>query len=127
MAGALTMARLAIMLAAALGCVIVGVSAAHSQIEDKAAALDAEVIRLYRRGKYAEATEIAKQALAAKEKAYGPEHLEVATSLNNLALLYQELGRYADAEPLYMKSLATREKMLGPNHAVVGLSLNNLA
>ena len=34
----------------------------------------------------------------------------VATSLNNLAALYQAPGRYAEAEPLYQRSLAIREK-----------------
>ncbi len=34
----------------------------------------------------------------------------VATSLNNLAALYQAPNRYAEAEPLYQRSLAIREK-----------------
>ncbi len=35
------------------------------------------------------------RALAIREKALGPEHPDVATSLNNLALLYDDQGRYA--------------------------------
>ena len=35
-----------------------------------------------------------------REKALGPDHPDVARSLNNLAVLYYEQGRYADAEPL---------------------------
>ena len=31
----------------------------------------------------------------------GPDHPDVAHSLNNLAGLYQKTGRYAEAEPLY--------------------------
>ncbi len=38
-------------------------------------------------GKYAEAEPLNKRALAIMEKALGPEHPGVATSLNNLALL----------------------------------------
>ena len=38
----------------------------------------------------------------------------LATSLNSLAVLYDEQGRYADAEPLYKRSLAINEKALGP-------------
>ena len=34
----------------------------------------------------------------------------MATSLNNLADLYQSMGRYAEAEPLYRRSLEIREK-----------------
>ena len=61
------------------------------------------------------------------EKALGPDHPDVAESLNNLAVLYDDQGRYADAEPLYKRSLAIREKALGPDHPDVAQSLNNLA
>ena len=68
------------------------------------------------------------QALAGDlEKALGPDHPDVATSLNNLALLYDNQGRYADAEPLYKRSLAISRKALGPDHPDVATSLNNLA
>ena len=39
-------------------------------------------------GDYAKAEPLFKRALAIREKALGPEHPDVATSLNNLALLY---------------------------------------
>jgi tetratricopeptide (TPR) repeat protein len=68
-----------------------------------------------------------KRALAIREKALGPDHPDVAVSLNNLANLYDKLGRYGDAEQLFKRSLAILEKVLGPNHTDVGLSLNNLA
>ena len=34
------------------------------------------------------------------EQAHGPDHRDVAASLNNLALLYGSQGRDAEAEPL---------------------------
>ena len=52
--------------------------------------------------------------LQIREKALGPDHPDVATSLNNLAVLYQAQGRYGEAEPLYQRALAIREKALGP-------------
>jgi CHAT domain-containing protein len=61
------------------------------------------------------------------EKAFGPDHPNVATVLNDLAELHRAQGRYADAEPLYKRSLAIREKALGPDHLDVAASLNNLA
>ena len=67
-----------------------------------------------------------KRSLAIREKALGPDHPDVASSLNNLAWLYQRQGRYADAEPLYKRSLAIREKALGPDHPDVAYSLSNL-
>ena len=50
-------------------------------------------------GKYAEAEPLFKRALAIREKALGKDHPDVATSLNNLALLYDSQGKYAEAEP----------------------------
>ncbi len=51
----------------------------------------------------------------------------MATSLNNLALLYHTQGQYAQAEPLFKRALAIAEKALGPDHPNVAMSLNNLA
>jgi tetratricopeptide (TPR) repeat protein len=51
----------------------------------------------------------------------------LATSLNNLASLYQAQGRYAEAEPLHKRSLAIREKALGPEHPDVATALENYA
>ena len=56
------------------------------------------------------------RALAIEEKALGPEHPDVATSLNNLAELYRDQGKYGEAEPLYQRALAIDEKALGPDH-----------
>ena len=49
---------------------------------ESADALNAEVIRLYRAGKYAEAIPLARRVLALHEKALGPDHPNVGTSLN---------------------------------------------
>jgi tetratricopeptide (TPR) repeat protein len=57
----------------------------------------------------------------------GPDHPDVAQSLNNRAEQYWEQGAYAKAEPLYLQSLKIREKALGPDHPDVAVSLNNLA
>ena len=92
-------------------------SGATAQTDDLAA-LNAQVEKLYGEGKYAEATEIAKQSLALAEKKFGTDHPSVGSSLNNLALLYASQGRYAEAEPLYKRSLALGEKALGPDHQI---------
>ena len=44
---------------------------------------------LYERGRYTDAEPLYERALAIREKALGPEHPDVATSLNNLAVLYR--------------------------------------
>ncbi|GKS59432.1 hypothetical protein YTPLAS18_29590 [Nitrospira sp.] len=82
---------------------------------------------LYAKGQYAEAEPLLQRALAICEQALGPEHPDVARSLNNLALLYHTQGAYVKAEPLYHRALAIYEHALGPEHPNVARSLNNLA
>jgi CHAT domain-containing protein/tetratricopeptide (TPR) repeat protein len=89
--------------------------------------LSAESIRLHRAGKYDEARSLAERALEIRRKELGPEHLDVAQSLNNLGNIYYDKGDYEKAELLYQQSLALREKRLGPEHHRVAASLNNLA
>jgi tetratricopeptide (TPR) repeat protein len=89
--------------------------------------LNAQVVELYQQGKYAQAVPIAKEAVKVAEATFGPDDARVATALNNLALLYDELGRYAEAEPLFRRALRIREKVLGPDHPDVAQVLNNLA
>jgi len=85
------------------------------------------VEKLYGEGKFQEATLLAEQSLAFREKVLGPYHPEVAESLNNLAVLYDVQGAYAKAEPFYIRSLDIREKTLGSMHPDIAQSLNNLA
>ena len=84
-----------------------------------AAALEAK-------GDTAQVVRLWQQILVIREKQLGPEHLDIATSLNKLALLYRAGGRYGEAEPLYRRSLAIREKVLGPGHPDTATILNNL-
>ncbi|MEH2354160.1 tetratricopeptide repeat protein [Nostoc sp.] len=78
-------------------------------------------------GLYNQALPWLKQCLEVTKKRLGEEHLDVATSLNDLALLYNSQGRYSEAEPLHVQALALRRKLLGEEHPDVAQSLNNLA
>ena len=78
-------------------------------------------------GYYQEAEPLLQRALDIREKALGPEHPDVADSLNNLAVLYHDQGKYGEAEPLYQRALAIDEKALRPRAPDVAISLNNLA
>ena len=89
--------------------------------------LNDEVKELYRTGQYVRAVVVGKKALKVAEEIVGPDHPNVAASLNNLALLYKTQGQYAQAEPLYKRALQIKEKALGPDHPSVVTSLNNLA
>jgi CHAT domain-containing protein/Tfp pilus assembly protein PilF len=89
--------------------------------------INQRAIDLYRAGRYGEAEPLFQRALAIHEVQLGPDHPNTATSLNNLALLYDLLGRYGEAEVLYRRALAIREVQLGPDHPDTATSLNNLA
>ena len=101
----------------------------YSQENDlqKATSLNQQLIQLYRQGRYSEAIPVAEKVLTIREKVLGPDHSDVAESLNNLAELYRTLGDYTKAEPFYKRSLAIYENVLGPEHPYVAISLNNLA
>ena len=80
----------------------------------------------YEQGQYADAEKAWIAALEEAEK-FGPRDPRLATSLNNLAILYDAQGKYAETEPLYKRALAIAEKTLGPDHLQVAIFLNNLA
>ena len=60
-------------------------------------------------GKLAEAEPLSRRAIAIDEKAYGPDHPEVATDLNNLAHLLQRTNRADEAAPLFARAKAIRK------------------
>lgn len=70
--------------------------------------LNREAMELYRAGKYDRAIVVAKKALEVAEKNVGPNHPDVATSLNNLALLYRATNRVAEAEKLEERAARIR-------------------
>ena len=74
-----------------------------------------------------ETVPFAQWALTVDEQVLGPNHPRTATSLNNLALLYNNQGGSAKAEPLYQRALAIYEQVLGPNHPNTLVVRNNYA
>ncbi|HEY6542300.1 MAG TPA: FxSxx-COOH system tetratricopeptide repeat protein, partial [Ktedonobacteraceae bacterium] len=71
------------------------------------------------RARYVEAEPLYQRALRFREQLLGPEHLDVAQSLNNLANLYQQQGKDAEAEPLYQRALRIWEQQFGSEHPMV--------
>jgi CHAT domain-containing protein/Tfp pilus assembly protein PilF len=90
-------------------------------------ALTLQARKLRQAGKYAEAIDVARRAVAAAERQFGPDDAKVGTALIDLALSYKNQGRYDEAEPLNKRALAIDEKALGADHPYVGIALNNLA
>ena len=98
----------------------------HQRLRE-ASGLNAKVEQLHGQGHYAKATDLALQALKIHKEVLGEKHPDVATSLNNLAVLYYYQGNSAKAEPLHRQALAIRKEVLGEKHHEVATSLNNLA
>jgi len=101
--------------------------AREPEIEEAGHLLNAAAWYLYERARYAEAEPLYERSFKILEKVLADEHPDVATCLNELAILYRDQGRYAEAEPLVERSLKIREKVLGDDHPDVAQSLNNLA
>ncbi len=81
---------------------------------------------LQERAHYAQAARLFQHALAMQEQLLGPEHPDVATSLNRLAFIDYLQGRYVLAESLFLRALSIQRKVLGPRHPDVATTLNNL-
>ncbi len=77
--------------------------------------------------RYAEAEVLIIRATTIRESILGPDHIDVAKSLNSRAILLSRQTKYAEAEPLFVRALAIREKVYSPEHAQVVRSMNNLA
>ncbi len=61
------------------------------------------VVQLYQQGRYQEAIALATQARDLACQQLGQDHPAYATSLNNLAMLYQAMGDHAAALPLFAR------------------------
>ncbi len=99
----------------------------QEQNEQKLNQLNDQIIQLYNSGKYREAIPIGQQARQLAADIWGPTHPNVATSCNNLALLYESQNRLAEAEPLYLEAIEIVRKALPKNHPSLATHLNNLA
>jgi tetratricopeptide (TPR) repeat protein len=67
------------------------------------------------------------RALEIREKNLGPDHLEVAATLNRLGATYAFLQRNEEAETALRRALSIRELKLGERNRLTGQSYSNLA
>ena len=61
-------------------------------------------------GQHTRAEPFYQRALSIRERALGPTHPGIASSLDNLARLYEAQGQYSQAEPLYQRALMLGSK-----------------
>jgi serine/threonine protein kinase/tetratricopeptide (TPR) repeat protein len=77
-------------------------------------------------GLYRQAEPLLLAALTDREK-FGPDDLETANCMHNVAWLLHDLGDYDKARPLYEKALALRLAQLGPEDPLTVTSKFHLA
>jgi tetratricopeptide (TPR) repeat protein len=78
-------------------------------------------------GTLAESERMVRQVVAMQRKVLGPEHADVADSLDSLAGVLTDEGELAEAEETQRESLAMNRKLLGERHPTVAWSVYNLA
>ena len=66
------------------------------------------------------------RVLALQEEHQGPEHPDVAMTLNNLGVTLTNLGRYDEAIEKYQRSLELHERLEGKDHPETGHAEHNL-
>src|SRR5262249_44060462 len=80
-----------------------------------------------RKGRYRDGIPKAKEALALREQARGPDHPDVADALELLGQLLQETGDLAGSRTAYERALRIREQTSGPQSADTADALGGLA
>jgi tetratricopeptide (TPR) repeat protein len=87
--------------------------------------LNRQVVELYRQGHYQQAVALAAQVCHQARQTLGESHPAYATTLDNLAELYEAEGDYARAEPLCRQSLEICRQAFGEGHHSYAARLNN--
>ena len=78
-------------------------------------------------GEYGKAEAMHREAVKIAKQVYGQQHPEVASALDNVAIVLYRQGKQAEAEALEREVLAMRINTLGKDHPQVAMSLLNLA
>lgn len=104
-------------------------STAWAQADDieKLLQLNAQVLDLYRKGRYTEAVSVARNHLKLSEALYGPSNPMTANSVATLGELLRVNGAWAEAESLGLRAMDINEKVLGADHPQTAFSAHNLA
>ena len=87
------------------------------ELQDKA-------ISFYQKKQLDKAVSTAKEALAVCEKTFGPEHINMVESLDNLAIYEQAMGQFGEARKCYEMAVPILEKNVPPNDHYLAIFLD---
>ena len=82
---------------------------------------------LWQKARFAEARTLIEEALALRQRRFGPDSWQVADATNQLGNVLAETGDLAAARRLLERALAATSRALGRRHPRTGLATNNLA
>ena len=82
---------------------------------------------LDRSARHSEALKLSEQALEIRERVLGPDHSDVATSMQGVAIQHLLNGDREKSETLFKRALDLRKKVSGTDHPEVARTLNGLA
>jgi tetratricopeptide (TPR) repeat protein len=109
------------------------IAALHTEVTGREAALRKASL-LCRSGRYARSTgayadgEVMQEAsLEIRRSVLGQGHLDVLSSMNNLAMTYSKRGRWEEADKLQVEVIKKRKEVLGEGHPDTLRSIKNLA
>lgn len=94
---------------------------------DEAVAADRSAAELVGQGQLAQATKLFRESLAMRKLILGERHVDVASTMSNVAWLLHAQHDDAEAEPLYRQALKIKQKALGKKHPDCATILSNLA
>jgi tetratricopeptide (TPR) repeat protein len=77
-------------------------------------------------GQYAEAIEFYEKSIKINQKILSPTDPSLASSYNNIGLVYAKMGEYSKALSYYEKALEIEQKTLPPNHPSLATSYNHI-
>ncbi len=89
--------------------------------------LNAWGVAAWRAGDYRAAVQPLEQAVTVLVQLHGTHDPRVASTLSNLAAIYDELGLFDQAEKLYRKALNIHEQAFGSRDLITARTENNLA
>jgi len=97
-----------------------------AQDQDLAEVLQKAALYLFERGRYEQAESLDQRALRIGQQIWGTEHPQVASTLCDLAYLYDAQGKYKRAESLFERVVYLWEHVWGPTHPALERPLRGL-
>lgn len=93
----------------------------------KSTELNMAAIKLFGDAKYQEALPLETEALALREKALGPDHVDLIPLMLNLGEILKRLGKIEEAASVLNRAMKIGEKVFGPNDIQIAPMLDGLA